>query len=170
MASVAAGNPQAFEDLVRRYQDRAWRLAWRVLGDAAEAQDVVQEAFLKIYRSASGYRPSASFRAYLFQAVMRLCFDIKAKKKPEYRGDTLPEATSGSGGPDRSIAEAERAAAVKRALASLPARQRAVIVLRHNEGLSYGEIAQACGLSEKAVDSLLQRARHSLRRLLRDLS
>jgi RNA polymerase sigma-70 factor, ECF subfamily len=59
MASIRSGNSAAFEDLVQRHQDRAWRLAWRMLGDEAEAQDVVQEAFLKILRAAPRYRPLA---------------------------------------------------------------------------------------------------------------
>jgi RNA polymerase sigma-70 factor (ECF subfamily) len=169
MASAGSGNMGAFEELLLRHQDSAWRLAWRMLGDAAEAQDVVQEAFLKIYRSASRYRPSACFRTYLFQIVMRLCLDVRAKRKPDYYGDALPEFADRTANPEKTLEQAERSAAIGRALASLPARHRAAIVLRHTEGLSYGEIAAVCGVSNKAVDSLLQRARHSLRRLLSDL-
>ena len=84
MVRDAGGDLAAFEELVRRNQGGAWALAWRFLGDAAEAQDIVQEAFLRIYKAAPRYRPTAAFRTYLYRVVARLCLDWKAKKRPEY--------------------------------------------------------------------------------------
>jgi RNA polymerase sigma-70 factor (ECF subfamily) len=169
MASVASGDLGAFEQLVLRYQERAWRLAWRMLGDTAEVQDVVQDAFLKIFRSASRYRPTASFRTYLFRIVARLCFDVRSRKKPDY-GDPLPDFADPTATPEEILREAERSATIGRALASLSPRHRAAVLLRHDEGLSYREIAAILEISEKSVDSLLQRARQSLRLLLKDLA
>jgi RNA polymerase sigma-70 factor (ECF subfamily) len=168
MASVASGDLGAFERLVLRHQDRAWRLAWRMLGDAAEAEDVVQETFLRIFRSAPRYQPSASFRTYLFRVLARLCLDVRSRKKPDY-GNRLPDFADPAATPEEILQKAERSAAIGRALAGLPARHRAAVLLRHDEGLSYREIAAILQTSEKTVDSLLQRARQSLRRLLKDL-
>ncbi len=82
MIRAAEGDLAAFEQLVRRNQAGAWAFAWRFLGDAAEAQDIVQEAFLRIYQAAPRYRPTAGFRTYLYRVVARLCLDWKAKKRP----------------------------------------------------------------------------------------
>jgi RNA polymerase sigma-70 factor (ECF subfamily) len=169
MARLALGDLSAFDDLILRYQHRAWAVAWRILGDSAEAQDVVQEAFLRIFRAAPRYRPVAPFRTYLFQVVTRLCLDVRAKKRPDYVGD-LPEVTHESRTPEEDLQHRERVLAVRRALDRLSPRHRTAIVLRYEEGLSYEEIAGVLAVSPKAVDSLLQRARQSLRQLLRDLA
>ena len=167
MRRVALGDLSAFEELVIRHQNRAWAVAWRSLGDSSEAQDVVQEAFLRVLRAAPRYRPVAPFHKYLLQIVTRLCLDVRAKKRPDYVGD-LPEAAQ-SQTPEESLQLQERMLAVRRALGRLPARHRVAIVLRHQEGLSYDEIARVLAISTKAVDSLLQRARESLKRHLKDL-
>jgi RNA polymerase sigma-70 factor (ECF subfamily) len=168
MRRVALGDLSAFEEIVLRHQNRAWAVAWRSLGDSAEAQDVVQEAFLRVLRAAPRYRPVAPFRTYLFQIVARLCLDVRAKKRPDYVGD-LPEVAAQSQTPEESLQLQERMLAVRRALGRLPARHRVAIALRHEEGLSYDEIARVLAISTKAVDSLLQRARESLKRHLEDL-
>jgi RNA polymerase sigma-70 factor (ECF subfamily) len=169
MHRVASGDLFAFEQLVLRHQERAWAVAWHMLSDAAEAEDAVQEAFLKILRSASGYRPIAAFRTYLHHVLVRVCLDVRSKKRPDYRRE-LADVADQSSTPEQLLNEREQSAAVRRALASLPARRRAAIVLRHYEDLSYQEIAQVLGISSKAVDSLLQRARRSLRSKLKDLN
>lgn len=168
MRRTASGDLAAFETLAGLYQQRAWAIAWRVLGDAAEAQDAVQDAFLKIFRAASSYRPVAPFRAYLFQVVTRLCLDIRAKKRPDYVAE-LPDTACETQTPEGTLQRKERALVVRRALDGLSPRHRAAIALRHEEGLSYDEIAQVLGVSAKAVDSLLQRARQSLRQSLEGL-
>lgn len=168
MRRVALGDLSAFEELVLRHQDRAWAVAWRSLGDSAEAQDVVQEAFLRVLRAAPRYRPVAPFRTYLFQIVTRLCLDVRAKRRPDYVRD-LPEVAGQSQTPEERLQHRERELAVRRALERLPPRHRAAIVLRHEEGFSYDEIAQVLAVSPKAVDSLLQRARKSLKHYLKEV-
>jgi RNA polymerase sigma-70 factor (ECF subfamily) len=168
MAEVAAGNLAALAQLVIRHQKSAWSFAYRFLGNAPDAEDVVQEAFLRIFRAAPRYRPAAQFRTYLFGVVGNLCKDRLSKK----RTVALEEAASlRDPEPDarRMIEIREHAAAVRRALDALPARQRLALVLRHYEGLSYNEIAGALSIGAKAVDSLLQRARRTLQELLSDL-
>ena len=165
MVRAAGGDLAAFEELVCRNQAKAWALAWRCLGDGAEAQDVVQEAFLRIYKAASRYRPTAKFRTYLYRVVTRLCIDWGAKKRPEYTGAVLSIPDS-SRGPEALFGQNELSDAVRKCLGNLPINQRLAITLRHYDGMSYDEIAEVLNVSAKAVDSLLQRARDTLRQCL----
>ena len=168
MAEVVAGNLDALEQLVIRHQKSAWSFAYRFLGNAPDAEDVVQEAFLRIFRAAPRYRPAAQFRTYLFGVVGNLCKDRLSKKRTVALEEaaSLPDPRPDAG---RMLEIRERAIAVRRALDALPARQRLALVLRHYEGLSYDEIAGALRIGAKAVDSLLQRARRTLQELLSDL-
>ena len=165
MMRVAEGDLAAFGEVVHRNQAGVWALAWRCLGDAAEAQDIVQEAFLRIYQAASGYRPTARFRTYLYRVVTRLCLDWKAKKHPDYT-DTLSSFPDSSRSPEALAGQSELSDAVRKCLADLPMNQRLAITLRHYDGMSYDEIAEVLNVSAKAVDSLLQRARETLRQRL----
>jgi RNA polymerase sigma-70 factor, ECF subfamily len=165
MVRAASGELAAFEELVRRNQRNAWALAWRVLGDAAEAEDVVQDAFLKIYKAASRYRPTARFRTYLYAVITRLCLDRSQKKRPEYTAD-LPDVPDAGRGPETLLITSELTEAVRRCLEGLPTNQRIAISLRHDDAMTYEEIAEVLQVSSKAVDSLLQRARSALRECL----
>jgi len=168
MAEVAAGNLDAFENLVIRQQKSAWSLAYRFLGNAPDAEDVVQEAFLRILRAAPRYRPAAQFRTYLFSIVGNLCKDRLPKKRAVFLEEAAllrdPKPDAGE-----TLESRERSAAVRSALDSLPARQRVAVLLRHYEGLSYDEIAGTLRISAKAVDSLLHRARRTLQQRLSGL-
>jgi RNA polymerase sigma-70 factor (ECF subfamily) len=168
MQAVADGDMDAFGEIVRRHQTSAWNAAWRLLGDAAEAEDAAQDAFMKILQAAPRYRPTATFRTYLYRVVTRLCLDRLEKKRPQYAGG-LPTAEAGSLAPPELLVEREAKAAVHRALDALPARQRTAIVLKHFEGLSYQQIAGAMDTSPKAVERLLARAREELHRRLSEL-
>jgi len=161
MQAVAAGDTDAFGELVRCHQRSAWNAAWRLLDDAAEAEDAAQDAFLKILDAAPRYRPTASFRTYLYRVVTRLCLDRLQKKRPHYV-DRLPVSASAELGPPDALVQREAAAAVRRALDTLPPRQRAALVLRHYEDLSYQQIAEAMNASVKSVERLLARAREAL--------
>ncbi len=163
MVRAAGGDLAAFEELVCRNQGKAWALAWRCLGDAAEAQDVVQEAFLRIYKAASRYRPTAKFRTYLYRVVTRLCLDWHAKKRPEYT-ETILSIPDSARGPEALFGQNELSGVVRECLGNLPVNQRLAITLRHYDGMTYDEIAEVLAVSAKAVDSLLQRARDALRR------
>jgi RNA polymerase sigma-70 factor, ECF subfamily len=165
MVRAAGGDIAAFEELVCRNQAQAWALAWRCLADAAEAQDAVQEAFLRIYRAASRYRPTAKFRTYLYRVVTRLCLDWDAKKRPEYT-ETILSIPDSSSGPEALFGQNELSDAVRKCLGNLPMNQRLAVTLRHFDGMSYDEIAEVLDVSAKAVDSLLQRARQTLRQCL----
>jgi|WetSurMetagenome_2_1015567.scaffolds.fasta_scaffold06414_8 RNA polymerase sigma-70 factor, ECF subfamily len=162
MVRAAEGDLGAFEELVIRSQSAAWRLAVYYLGNAAEAEDIVQEAFLKLLQAAPRYRPTARFRTYFSQIVVRLCLDYRRKKQPYYR-EVLPDGASTARDPEAVLRDEETATKLRLALGDLPPTQRIALLLCYLEGFTYSEIAETMSTSAKAVDSLLQRARHTLR-------
>ena len=165
MQAVAGGDLEAFGEIVRRHQTSAWNAAYRLLADAAEAEDAAQDAFLKILHAAQRYRPTASFRTYLYCIVTRLCLDRLEKKRPTYV-DWLPPSASDDPAPPDVLAHREAKKAIRRTLDALPTRQRTALVLRHFEDLSYQEIADVMDASVKSVERLLARARDALRHRL----
>jgi RNA polymerase sigma-70 factor, ECF subfamily len=167
MLAAGRGDMTAFGEIVRRHQTSAWSAAYRLLGDAAEAEDAAQDAFLKILDAAPRYRPTASFRTYLYRVVTRLCLDRLQKKRPTYV-DRLPPSASDDPSPPDVLARQEAERSIQRALDALPARQRAALVLRYFEDMSYQEIADAMDASVKAVERLLARARDRLQYSLKE--
>lgn len=161
MQAVARGDLEAFNELVSRYQQLAWKTAYRFLNDAMEAEDVAQECFLRILEAASRYRPTATFRAYFHRILVHLCIDSARRKHP-VSIDAIPEMPASSSSPAQSLIEKERSAQVRKALDALPPNQKAAMILKHYEGLSYDEIARILGVTPKAVERLLSRARTSL--------
>ncbi|MFW6107048.1 MAG: sigma-70 family RNA polymerase sigma factor [bacterium] len=167
MLAVRQGDLDAFGELVERHQKAAWNAAWRFLSDAAEAEDVAQQAFLNILGAAGRYEPSAKFTTYLYRIVTRLCIDRARKKQPIYTDD-LPARAMPALSPAEAAEQRERDETVRTALATLPDRQRMAVVLRYYEGLSGAEIAAAMGTSAKAVERLLARGRTGLEQVLAD--
>ena len=168
MLRSAEGDMDAFEELVRRHQQTALNVAYRFLGDRDLAEDTAQEAFLKILSRAESYRPTAQFGTYLYNVVWHLCIDVYRKK----RADSL-ERFGDLGGaaaePIDGLLADERQARVRRAVDTLPPRQRMALVLKHFEGMSYEDVAEVLECSATAVDSLLIRARRKLKDALADL-
>jgi len=165
MSATGKGDLQAFGEIVRRHQRFAWRVAFRFLGHTEESEDIVQDAFLKILDASPRYKPSASFRTYLYRIVARLCMDRARKMQPVY-SDELPDSLRLAPSPSQNCLREERERAVRSALAALPPNRRMALILRHYEDLSYSEIAQVMGKSKKAVERLLATARASLAPLL----
>ena len=168
MTAASEGDMDAFEELVLRHQAGAINVALRLLSDEHRAQDAAQEAFLRLLESAPRYRPTARFRTYLYRILTRICVDHYRKRVPERHPD-ITSVESGHAAPPEVLIQRERANRVRAAIGSLPMRQRVALVLKHYEGLSYGEIAETMGSSVSAVDSLLARARSALRDRLKDL-
>ena len=166
MLAVRDGDLGAFEQIVLRHQKSAWYTAYRFLGDRVTAEDVAQEAFLKILDAAERYRPTAKFRTYLYGVVTRLCLDYARKKRPAYVDD-LSAVCGPSPSPPDAAASRERGEAVWKALHTLSPNQRMAAILRYYEGLSNREIAAAMEVSVKGVERLLARARAALEVLLR---
>lgn len=168
MQAVVGGNLDAFNELVLRYQGRAGKTAYRFLGDSMEAEDVAQETFLKILEAAQRYRPTAAFRTYFYRVLTRLCVD-RTRKKRLTSIDDIPEVVDPSLGPTENLIDKERQAQIRNALDTLPYKQKAAMILRHYEGLSYAEIALILDISPKAVERLISRARASLQARLSHL-
>jgi RNA polymerase sigma-70 factor, ECF subfamily len=162
---IAAGEVRAFEELIERYQAPAMRVAFRFVGDPQEAEDLAQEAFLRVYVNARRYNYAARFRTWFFQILMNLCRDWLKKKKPLLFGD-LPQAAPDGTDPSETIDRAQRAILVQRAIQSLPPHQRLALILCHYEEMSYKEASLVLETSEKAIESLLVRARRTLRKRL----
>jgi RNA polymerase sigma-70 factor (ECF subfamily) len=167
MARTAAGDHRAFRALMGRHIRRAVRLAQATLGHAGDADEVAQEAFVRVWRRASSFDPKlARFTTWLHQIVVNLCID--RKRRP--RGEPLEVAGDvPDGAPDAldHVMDGERQRLMQVALASLPERQRAAIALFHFEGLSGRDGASALDMSEKAFESLLIRARTALKERVR---
>lgn len=168
LARVAHGDMDALGRLVGRHQGRVLQLAYRLLLRWDLAEDVVQEAFLKVHRHAGRFRPEAQFTTWLYRVVVNLCVDVQRQERRRRAlqpGPTpLPEP-----GTDRLEVE-EMVERVRDAISSLPARQRLVLVLHRYDGLSHRRIARITGFSRSAVESLLVRAYANLRQGLRDVA
>jgi len=163
MALVAAGDNAAFRRLMARHIGRAIRVAETVVRASAEADDIAQEAFIRIWRNASAFDPSvARFTTWMHRIVVNLSIDRKRRNGSGHAPllEDLPDA--GESALD-GLLGAEQQAVVQGALSALPDRQRAAIALFHFEGLSGRDSALAMNLSESAFESLLTRARSALK-------
>jgi RNA polymerase sigma-70 factor (ECF subfamily) len=169
MLSLREGNLEAFEKIVQRHQSAAWAVAYRFVGDASEAEDLVQDAFLRILDAAQRYEPTAAFRTYLYRILTRLCIDHVRKKRPVPL-DPLPQVPSPRLSSSEHIERVERERSIQAALDALPPKYRMVIILRYFEGIGSMEIAQTLNTTPKAVERLLARARKRLEPLLTPLS
>jgi len=165
MARVARGDEPAYRQLARRHLPAAVSLARRILGNAADAEDVAQEAMLRVWIHAPRWQPLALFRTWFRRVVVNLCLDRKRRAQwvdLEAAGDIVDPAASAGEQVERS----ERDALVQAAVGKLPQRQRTAIVLTYSEGLSNAEVADALGTSVSAVETLLVRGKQNLRRIL----
>ncbi len=167
MLAIGKGDLDAFEEIVRRHQRWAWNTASRILGRAEDAEDIVQDAFMRLLDAAPRYRPTASFRTYFHCIVTRLCLDHARKKRPIYPGN-VPEVEDSNPLPPASIQTREKRESIRAALNTLPPSQRVAVILKYYEEMSYQDIASAMQVSRKAVERLLARGRASLGRFLGD--
>ncbi|GBE12689.1 ECF RNA polymerase sigma factor SigE [bacterium BMS3Abin13] len=165
MLAVAQGDLDAFGEIVLRHQQFVWGIAYRFLGDPAAAEDLAQETFIRVLKAASRYKPSADFRTYLYQIISRLCIDSARRKSPIFT-DTLPAVVDGSPDPAATLVSKERETEIRRGIDGLPPRQRMAVILKYYEGLNYAGIARTMGITIKAVERLLGRARTALRSTL----
>ncbi|SKA72315.1 RNA polymerase sigma factor [Desulfobaculum bizertense] len=158
---IAKGDSAAFDEVLRRYQPRVYSFACRYVKDRDEAADIAQETFLRLYRMASQYRPEAKLSTFLMQIAKNLCIDFLRKKKPVL----LPELPESPAGDDTAVQAGHRQQLeqVRELVQRLPAKQRKALVLRHDQGLSYAEIAEALETTVSAVEALLVRSRRTLR-------
>src|SRR5688500_7140911 len=162
MTRVAAGDADAFTRLVTRHTPMVHAIACRMLGDAAEAEDVVQETFVKLWVNARGWTPSGGgLGGWLRRISTNACLD--RLRRPRFvSGEALPERADDAPHADTIIDGERRSAAVAASIQALPDRQRAAIILTYYEGASNAEAASILGIGVKALESLLVRARQAL--------
>lgn len=173
MRLAGSGDHAAFASLVERHMRRAGALAARVVGNKAEAEDIVQEAFLRVWLKAAEWQPEAEggarFSTWFYRVLMNLCIDRTRRVTPaplEAAGEIADAKPDGFD----NVAAGETQRRVAAAVADLPDRQRAALTLCHYEGMSNIEAAAILDLSVGAVESLLVRARRNLRDSLADLA
>jgi RNA polymerase sigma-70 factor (ECF subfamily) len=166
------GNLDAFNELVLRYQNHAFNVAYRIMGDADSAADATQDAFISAYRAIGGYR-GGSFRGWLLRIVTNACYDElrRRKRRPSssldalYVTDAAPNETlvNGIEGPEAYAQRQELNRALQHGLQALPVDQRAALVLSDVQGYSYQEIAEITDVSLGTVKSRISRARAKMR-------
>jgi RNA polymerase sigma-70 factor, ECF subfamily len=167
MARVAGGDQWAFRALTERHAHAALRLARRILGDEAMGEDVVQEAFLRVWINAPRWRPQAAFRTWLYRIVVNRSLNAK-RRVPHLPLDAAPHAAAEQPPADEQLAHDERDRRLAAAIAALPPRQRAAIVLTYQEGLSNSEAADVLDTSVSSIETLLVRAKRALRAAFED--
>lgn len=174
------GERAAFDVLVTRYQKRIYAVAFGMVSDPENALDVTQEAFIKAYQSLSSFVGRSNFYTWLYRITFNSAIDFirreQRDKSVSYEEGAELDAESTGGdsllhrlpSPDSTVRRSELRDAVLKAIETLPEEQRAAILLREVEGLSYKEIADVLKCSKGTVMSRLHYARHKLQKLLRD--
>ncbi|HET6619630.1 MAG TPA: RNA polymerase sigma factor [Dongiaceae bacterium] len=163
LRAVAGGDRAAFDRLSRRHLDRAYGVALRMTGSRADAEDVVQDVFLRLWLKPEAWRPGqAQFSTWLYRVVVNRCLDLKRRPKGTEL-DAIEEPQDPDSNAEDGLMQAERGRALESAVALLPERQRAAIVLTYTAGLRNAEAASAMDISVKAFEALLVRAKRELR-------
>jgi RNA polymerase sigma-70 factor (ECF subfamily) len=163
---IGRGDPDAVQAMVARKLPRLLALAARMIGDPAEAEDVAQECFVRLWRQASRWRSGgARIDTWLHRVALNLCYD-RLRKRREVAVAILPDRADPGPAPDARLAEADEARRVAQALQALPERQREAILLHYYQDMSNIDAAAVMEISVEALESLLARARRRLRALL----
>jgi len=171
LARVAAGEVEAFSSLVEAHQQRLLRLCERLLGEAEEARDAVQEVFLKAYRKAASFHPQGQVYTWLYRIAVNHCLNRLRRRRlvqftrlsPEPAEDVPAfDPPDGAPDPEAALVARRRWMATRKAIERLPAGQRAVLVLVRFEGMSYRQVAETLQITEGAVESRLFRAMRRL--------
>ncbi|MEB3222470.1 MAG: sigma-70 family RNA polymerase sigma factor [Candidatus Sericytochromatia bacterium] len=182
VARAQDGDMKALEALFRRHHGPIHQLVHRMVHGAPEAEDLVQEAFLKAFRGLGGFRRHSSFKTWLYQIATNTCLNHLARAERRYQHDSLDATLGEEGGltlgerleahgqtPEEAATAAEVYRQVERALAQLSPEFRAVLVLRDVQDLSYEEIAESLGINLGTVKSRLARARRQVQQHLGEL-
>ncbi len=176
MLDVKAGDELSFELLLRKYRSPLVHFLYRMVGDAATAEDLAQEVFLRVYRARTQYAPSAKFTTWMFRIATNVALnerrdrrhrqaDISMDQPAEGGEDDSPamQVADRQPGIEHELMQRQRAAAIRRALEVLPEKQRAAVLLHKYQEMDYEEIARVLSCSESALKSLLFRAYETLR-------
>jgi RNA polymerase sigma-70 factor (ECF subfamily) len=164
LARIQDGSQAAFGELVRRHTDRFYRLAYRYLQDKGGAEDVVQDAFLKLWEDPARWQPdrSTKFTTWFYRIVVNLCLDSQKKKRPLPLDEDAPIIDERNP-PDEEMMRLQQQRILEKEIAALPERQRAALNLCFDQGLTNQEAADVMGIKLKALQSLIMRAKTTLK-------
>lgn len=168
------GRVAAFETLVDKYHDRVYRLAFRLLGNVQDAEDVTQEVFTQVFLSLKSFKGKSSFYTWLFRITYNVSISQRRRRRPvislqaSQGADSAPElmVVSQEGSPEENLTREENKAMLEKALEKLSMEHRACLVFKEMEGMSYEEIAHSLDIPVGTVRSRLFRARLDLRNIL----
>jgi RNA polymerase sigma-70 factor (ECF subfamily) len=163
ISDLACAGSDSFELVLRKWQAQVLRTAYRILGNWADAEDVAQEAFLRLHRHGLGFANEAALGGWLYRVTVNLCFDRTRAARPV---SELPESLGQEAVAELGMIREQQKQRLMAALAMLPVKERAAVVLREIEGLTTAEVAQALGSTEGTVRSQVFRAMAKLRALL----
>lgn len=166
VAACAEQEPGAFQTLLSRYRQPAIRLAYQMLGNQEDAEDIAQEAFVRVFQAIPRFRGQAAFSTWLYRIVTNLCLGSLRRKKKTVCLDQVQEPRA-SDSPSRRVTEG---LLTRQVLASMAPELRAILLLRDQEGLSYTEMAEALRLPLGTVRSRLSKARIAFRQIWNELS
>jgi RNA polymerase sigma-70 factor (ECF subfamily) len=177
VTELQAGSDAAFDYLVTYYHANVYNLVYGILSDAADAADVTQEVFLRVFRGIRGFRRGSSLKTWLYRVSVRQALNhrrwcwrhhrLQVSIDAEEQGKScLPELKDDEATPFEQFAEKEMQATVRRALAAVPALFRSAVILRDLEGLSYEEVAEVLEVSVGTVKSRILRGRRMLKEIL----
>ena len=164
LALIQDGNGQAFAVLVERHNERFYRLAFRYMQNKAAAEDVVQDAFLKLWENPANWQPERNnkFTTWFYRVVVNLCLDQRKRKGPVALDEELP-LVDDRAPVDEMMMHAQEQRILEKEIAALPERQRSALNLCFDEGLTNQEAAEVMGLNLKALQSLIMRAKTTLK-------
>ena len=176
MRLVGHGDTAAFEELIERHQSLVLGTVARMLGSNSDVEDIAQQVFIRVWKSAGRYVARAKFTTWLLKITRNLVFNELRRTKrhtqvslqTEPGAEEMPLRDEAAQSPDLSLLEAELREAIEKAVTQLPETQRMALILRRYQEMSYEEIAEILDLSVPAVKSVLFRARTELRARLRD--
>jgi RNA polymerase sigma-70 factor (ECF subfamily) len=157
-----AGDRSAFEQIVVRFERRVLLLSWRLLGSQEDAEDASQEVFLRAYKYLHRFDNKRAFEPWLVRLTVNVCRDLGRQRKPNVPLE--PELLRAAGDPHSELSSEQRRQSLYRALAALPEKERAAVVLRDIEGLPTAEVAEILGSSEATVRSQISTARLKIKK------
>ncbi len=171
-----AGDLESFERLIEKYQHVAYNIAYRMVGNEEDAKDMTQEAFIKVFKSISGFREDSSFSTWLYRIVMNTCKDELRKKKLKVvsidreievgESSVTFEIPDYTYSPETVFEKKQLHQMLSKALTDLPEQNRIVVIMRDVQGFSYEAIAECINIPVGTVKSRINRGRHMLREMI----
>jgi len=177
IARCLNGERGAFEELLNKYRGKVYSICLRMVRNPVDAEDIAQEVFIRVFSALDRYDPAYPFSAWIYRITANLCIDFLRREKDRpvsidkpisgEDGDYRWQLPSGDAGPDRIIHMEEMFAVLEEALAQIPEQYRMILLLRHEEHLSYEEIADVLGIPIGTVKARIHRARNMIRKIFK---